>query len=97
MPETRMKIAYIHDSPLFERLDTDYRNPHKLLELGFTDVVLSDQMRACLFGITPEGIGFIGMIINVKSDNKLISLRKEKMGYKIQNGKLFNFVSCPNY
>ena len=30
-------------------------------------------------------------------DNKLISLRKEKMGYKIPNGKLFNFVSCPNY
>ncbi len=37
------------------------------------------------------------MIINVTSDNKLISLRKEKMGYKIPNGKLFNFVSCPNY
>ena len=42
-------------------------------------------------------IFFIGMIINVTSDNKLISLRKEKMGYKIPNGKLFNFVSCPNY
>jgi len=37
------------------------------------------------------------MIINVTSDNKLISLRKEKMGYKIPNGKLFTFVSCPNY
>ena len=37
------------------------------------------------------------MIINVTSDNKLISLRKEKMGYKIPNGKLFNLVSCPNY
>ena len=42
-------------------------------------------------------IFFIGMIINVTSDNKLISLRKEKMDYKIPNGKLFNFVSCPNY
>ena len=42
-------------------------------------------------------IFFIGMIINVTSDNKLISLRKEEMGYKIPNGKLFNFVSCPNY
>ena len=42
-------------------------------------------------------IFFIGMIINVTSDNKLISLRKEKMGYKIPNGKLFNLVSCPNY
>ena len=42
-------------------------------------------------------IFFIGMIINVTSDNKLISLRKEKMGYKIPNGKLFKYVSCPNY
>ena len=42
-------------------------------------------------------IFFIGMIINVTSDNKLISLRKDKVGYKIPSGKLFNFVSCPNY
>ncbi len=54
MPENRMRIAYIHDSPLFERLDTDYRDPQKLLELGFTDVVLSDQMSGCLFGVTPQ-------------------------------------------
>ncbi len=54
MPENRFRIAYIHDSPLFDRLDTDYRNPSKLLELGFTDVVVSDQMSGCLFGITPQ-------------------------------------------
>ena len=54
MPENRMRIAYIHDSPLFERLETDYRDPLKLRELGFTDVVLSDQMNGCLFGVTPE-------------------------------------------
>ena len=54
MPENRMRIAYIHDSPLFERLETDYRNPQRLLDLGFTDVVLSDQMSGCLYGVTPE-------------------------------------------
>ena len=40
---------------------------------------------------------FVGMSINITSDNKLISLRKEKMGYKIPQGKLFKYVSCPNY
>ena len=54
MPENRMRIAYIHDSPLFERLETDYRDPLKIRELGFTDVVLSDQMSGCLFGVTPK-------------------------------------------
>ena len=42
-------------------------------------------------------IFLIGMSINITSDNKLISLRKEKMGYKIPQGKLFKYVSCPNY
>ena len=54
MPENRMRIAYIHDSPLFERLETSYRDPEKLLQLGFTDVVLSDQMSGCLYGITDQ-------------------------------------------
>ena len=42
-------------------------------------------------------IFLIGMSINITSDNKLISLRKVKMGYKIPKGKLFKYVSCPNY
>ena len=42
-------------------------------------------------------IFFIGMLINITSDNKLISLRRQKMGYKIPQGKLFKLVSCPNY
>ena len=62
MPENRMRIAYIHDSPLFERLETDYRNPSKLLELGFTDVVLSDQMSGCLFGISPQLVDEIEVV-----------------------------------
>ena len=40
---------------------------------------------------------FTGMLINITSDNKLISLRKEKVCYKIPQGKLFKYVSCPNY
>ena len=54
MPDNRMRIAYVHDSPLHESLATDYRDPSRLASLGFTDVVISDQMSGCLFGITPE-------------------------------------------
>ncbi len=42
-------------------------------------------------------IFIFGMVINISSDNTLISLRKYSKGYKIPNGGLFNFVSCPNY
>lgn len=39
-----------------------------------------------------------GIIINIRSDYKLISLRKTtKNGYKIPRGWLFEYVSCPNY
>ena len=38
-----------------------------------------------------------GMMINISSDNTLISLRKNSEGYKIPRGNFFNFVSCPNY
>lgn len=54
MSDDRMRIAYVHDSPLHESLATDYRNPEQLSSLGFTDVVISDQMSGCLFSITPE-------------------------------------------
>ena len=37
------------------------------------------------------------MFINVSSDNKLISLRKHSVGYKIPQGGFFKYVSCPNY
>ena len=37
------------------------------------------------------------MSINISSDNKLISLRKNSGGYKIPKGGVFNFISCPNY
>ncbi len=40
---------------------------------------------------------FIGMYINVSSDNKLINLRKGgKKGYYIPTGGLFNHISSPN-
>jgi protein-S-isoprenylcysteine O-methyltransferase Ste14 len=43
-------------------------------------------------------IFFIGMYINIKSDNILFGLRREQdQGYHIPEGFLFNKVSNPNY
>ena len=39
----------------------------------------------------------IGFYINISSDNLLIKLRTNQKGYVIPNGKLFNYVSCPNF
>ena len=40
----------------------------------------------------------VGMIINVRTDEKLIHLRKSKSdGYQIPYGGLFNKISCPNF
>lgn len=47
-----------------------------------------------IIGIT---LFFTGLGINLKADNILIYLRKPgETGYKIPQGWLFNFVSCPN-
>ena len=43
-------------------------------------------------------IFLIGMAINIRSDNILFSLRKNGVvDYKIPDGGLFKWVSCPNY
>jgi len=42
-------------------------------------------------------IFIIGFYINVSSDNILIKLRTNQKGYVIPKGKLFNYVSCPNF
>ena len=39
----------------------------------------------------------IGVIINVKSDNILIRIKKKGEGYKVPNGFLYKYISCPNY
>lgn len=39
----------------------------------------------------------VGAAINIKSDNILLSLRKPgETGYKIPEGFLFKYISCPN-
>lgn len=49
----------------------------------------------CLGGLALFGAG---MAINVSSDNILIRLRQPgETGYKIPQGGMFRYVSCPNY
>ena len=39
----------------------------------------------------------IGLIINLKSDEILLNLRKDSSGYKIPQTFMYNYISCPNY
>jgi len=39
----------------------------------------------------------LGVLINTTADNILINIRNENKGYQIPQGKLYNFISCPNY
>ncbi|GAB5416726.1 MAG: 3-oxo-5-alpha-steroid 4-dehydrogenase [Crocinitomicaceae bacterium] len=40
---------------------------------------------------------FIGMYINMGTDNRLIALRKQQSGYQIPRNWLFEYISCPNH
>ncbi len=46
-------------------------------------------------------IGFVvlilGVVINVKSDNILIDIKKKYNDYQIPNGFMYKYISCPNY
>jgi 3-oxo-5-alpha-steroid 4-dehydrogenase 1 len=47
-----------------------------------------------IFGIT---LFIIGVLINIIADNILIKIKNEGKGYQIPKGKLYDFISCPNY
>ena len=51
MAEDRMRIAYVHDSPLHGAIQTVYDDPIHLQKLGFTDAVVADQMTGCLHSV----------------------------------------------
>ena len=43
----RMIIAYVHDPPSKQSIDTRWREPDFLVEQGFTDLVIADQITGC--------------------------------------------------
>ena len=71
-------------------------NGYYLAELASPDKYGTDWLYQPNFmaGIT---LFFLGMYINIKSDNVLINLRKPgETGYKIPHGFLFNRITSPN-
>tara|TARA_B100001059_G_C17777119_1_gene551954 strand:- start:285 stop:1025 length:741 start_codon:yes stop_codon:yes gene_type:complete len=63
--------------------------------LSVTDYSFSNS----LLILTGFFIFFIGLVLNIYSDNKLISLRENTQvnNYAIPKGGLFNKISCPNF
>ena len=43
----KMIIAYVHDPPAKQSIETRWREPKFLFEQGFTDFVIADQMTGC--------------------------------------------------
>ena len=43
----KMIIAYVHDPPAKQSIETRWREPNFLFEQGFTDLVIADQMTGC--------------------------------------------------
>ena len=39
----------------------------------------------------------IGVIINIKSDNILLNIKKKHKSYQIPKGYMYKYISCPNY
>ncbi len=63
--------------------------------LGYLNTASIDLFRPGIYiGLA---LFIYGMVLNHKSDNKLISLRKRDTGYHIPQGGLFNKISCPNH
>ena len=42
-------------------------------------------------------IFIIGLIINIHSDEILIKIKNQNIGYQIPEGGLYKYISCPNY
>ena len=86
----RIPISIVLSAFTFNTINGLFNGYHIHLNISVTNLLEFNIVLGVL-------VFFIGMLINITSDNKLISLRKEKMGYKIPQGKLFKYVSCPNY
>ena len=51
---SRIIISYIHDPPDKDEIPTRWRDPHFLSKVGFTDVVVGDQLSGCLALVMPN-------------------------------------------
>lgn len=70
-----------------------YANARQVSELGHYDTGWLADPRF-LIGTS---LFLLGRTLNVRADAELIALRNEGRGYQIPRGRLFRYVSCPNY
>ena len=92
-PKNRMPIAIVL-SAIFFNIINGFTNGYYLgsiVSIEYNNYLFEANF---IFGLF---IFIIGLIINLKSDNILINLKKENKGYQIPNGFLYNYISCPNY
>ena len=67
-------------------------------DLTFFGTIRDTTWLSSPFFITGALLFFIGFFINNQSDTILINLRKPgETGYKIPQGGLYRYVTCPNY
>ena len=64
---------------------------------GYFITLIQFESISFIYLISGLFVFIIGFYINISSDNTLIKLRTNQKGYVIPKGKLFNYVSCPNF
>ena len=78
-----------------------FRNKIGQTEIIFCLLWLSHYIHRTMiwpFRAQLKGLFFSGMVINIKSDDILIKLRKNNgEGYYSPQGFLYRYISCPNY
>ncbi len=93
--QKKMPLFIIFNAILFNVVNAGL-NGYYLAELASISNYNSAWLTS--FHFTAGGLLFItGMLINIKSDNILIHLRKSgETSYKIPNGFLFKYIASPN-
>jgi len=81
-------------SAIFFNIVNGFLNGYYLGSIVMTEYQNYISSNNFIIGIT---IFIIGLLINIKSDEILFKIRKEKNEYKIPRTFLYNYISCPNY
>ena len=81
-------------SAIFFNIINGFINGYYLGSIATTEYQNYIYSNNFIIGIT---VFIIGLIINIKSDEILFEIRKEKNGYRIPQTFLYNYISCPNY
>ena len=92
-PNKQMPIAIVCMAFFFNVINS-YLNSRYIFQLsgGYPDEWLNNPR--FIIGLT---LFFTGFFINRDADNTLSQLRSSNFGYKIPNGGLYRWISCPNY